>query len=297
MVVEVGLAASGCSRSAAPRAPRSHRGVGRALPVVAEVGVEVDVLHRLACRARPSRPAPLGCGGSVASAAAAASALPASSSRSSSTGFSTSSWVSSVSSSIRVICSSLIACCSDGVITSFWDSLSDSFCSRAMVGAVYRRELFAEVDLAHLRVVGELGGVAGAQDLAVVDDIGPVRDLQCFPHVVVGDQDADAHRLQVPMMPWMSSDRDRVDPRERLVEEDIPGADHQRARDLDPPALAAGERVALVRAHRARGRSPGSAGRCAAPARRATGRGSRRSRAGCPRPTSCGRPRAPAAGS
>ncbi len=54
------------------------------------------------------------------------------SSRSSRTGFSTSSWLSTVSSSMRVSCSSLIACCSDGVITSFWESLRESFCSSAM---------------------------------------------------------------------------------------------------------------------------------------------------------------------
>src|SRR5947209_591100 len=150
---------------------------------------------------------------------------------SSRTGFSTSSWVSSVSSSMRVICSSLIACCSDGVITSFCASFRDSFCSNAIQEPVLQSKVFSEIDFPDLRIRGKLQRGAGAQDFAVVDDIGPVGYFQCFPHVMFGDEDADAHRLEVPDDALDVEHRDRVDPGARLVEEDIPRVDDQCAGD------------------------------------------------------------------
>ncbi len=132
VVVEVGLAGEAVlDRRLVPLL--HHRGVAGALPVVAEVGVEVDVLHRLRViellavgRLRDALPPRGGTSSSMTSLL------------SSSTGFSTSSWVRSVSSSMRVICRSLIACWREGVITSFWASLRESFCSNAIRNPLYR---------------------------------------------------------------------------------------------------------------------------------------------------------------
>src|SRR5215203_2873505 len=146
------------------------------------------------------------------------------SSGSSRTGFSTNSWVRSVSSSIRVICRSLIACCNEGVITSFCDSRRESFCSNAIQLSL-QSEVFSEINFPDLRVGRKLQRGAGAQDLAVVDDIGPVGYFQCFPHVMVGYQDSDPHRFQVPDDTLDVEHGDRVDSRERLVKEDIPRVD------------------------------------------------------------------------
>src|SRR5215203_6769800 len=189
---------------------------------------------------------PLVCGSGAASSSRGVSS--SESSGSSRTGFSTSSWVRSVSSSMRVICKSLIACCNEGVITSFCDSLSESFCSSAIQPSL-QSEVFSKINFSDLRVRRQLQWGAGAQNLAVVDDIGPVRYFQCFPHVMVGDQDSDAHRLQMPDDSLNVEHGDRVDPRERLVQKDIPRVDHQRPGDLDPAALAAREQAALGAPH------------------------------------------------
>src|SRR5215210_4324844 len=182
----------------------------------------------------------------VAASATASSSrgVSSSSSGSSRTGFSTSSWVRSVSSSIRVICRSLIACCNEGVITSFCASLRESFCSNAIQLSL-QSEIFSEIDLPYLRVGRKLRRSAGAQDLAVVDDIGPVGYFQCFPHVMVGDQDSDAHRFQMPDDALDVEHGDGVDSGERLVKKDIPRVDHQRPGDLDAPPLAAREKTPL----------------------------------------------------
>src|SRR3954467_4814076 len=180
-----------------------------------------------------SRLSPLVGGSGTGSSGGASSSALSASADSSSTGFSTSSWVRSVSSSMRVICKSLIACCNDGVITSFCDSFRESFCSNAIqLVPCLQSEVFAEVDFPDLRVRRQLQRGAGAQNLTVVDDIGPVGYFQCFPHVMVGDQDADAHRLEVTDDALDVEHRDRVDAGERLVEKDIPRTDDQRPRDF-----------------------------------------------------------------
>src|SRR5258706_11007372 len=196
-----------------------------------------------------SRVSPLAGGSGGASSRGVSSSALSASAASSSTGFSTSSWVRSVSSSIRVICSSLIACCREGVITSFWDSLRDSFCSNAIQQPVLQSEVFSEIDFPDLRIGGELQRRAGAQDFAIVDDIGPIRYFQCFPHVMVGDEDPDAHRLEVPDNALDVEHRDGVDSREWLVQEDIPRGYDQRAGDLHPAALATRQQGAPGLAH------------------------------------------------
>ncbi len=58
---------------------------------------------------------------------------------------------------------------------------------------------------------------------------------------MVGDQHADAARRQVPDQPPDVRDGQRIDPRERLVEQDVFRLGREAAGDLDPPTLAAGE--------------------------------------------------------
>ena len=117
------------------------RVVGR-VEVLLEIGVEVDLVEgvalllggSLARRLRGARagPPPPRLPPLPASWRSAASASAASSCSSSRIGFSTISWVRTSSSSSFDICRSLMACCSDGVITSRCESLRLSFCSRAM---------------------------------------------------------------------------------------------------------------------------------------------------------------------
>src|SRR4051812_40453268 len=114
-------------------------------------------------------------------------------------------------------CSSLIACRSCGVIT------SDCDCRRSRRGAMLTRgtpaverryamheglmwrlrawrletEPFAEIDPAHALMRDDVARRTLHQHLPVMQDIGPVDDLQRLAHVVVGDQHADAAVLQV----------------------------------------------------------------------------------------------------
>ena len=114
---------------------------------------------------------------------------------SSRTGFSVSSWSMSGSSSARDTCRILIACRSWGVITSCWESLCWRRCAFRAPSCFVRilqTELLAEVHLAGPPAGGDAGGDPFFQHRALVQDVGAVADPECFAHVVVRDQDADA---------------------------------------------------------------------------------------------------------
>src|SRR5215470_13716760 len=147
-----------------------------------------------------------------------------SSSVSSSTGFSTSScWIVFTSSS-RESCRSLIACCSCGVITSDWVSLTVCLSSSAI--ADLQPEVLPEVDLAHGRILGDLGRRTFADDAPVLDDVGAVADVERLADVVIRDHDADPALAQLPDDLLDVDHRDRVDTRERLVQEHEARVEH-----------------------------------------------------------------------
>src|SRR5207247_4496374 len=79
----------------------------------------------------------------------------------------------------------------------------------------------AEVDLARDRVVDDLGGGAGDENSAVVEDVGAIGDRERLAHVVVRDEDPDATLAQPADDLLDVADRDRVDARERLVEQPV----------------------------------------------------------------------------
>src|SRR5215831_15122500 len=158
---------------------------------------------------------------------------------SSSSGFSRSSFCTTSCSSSVDSCSSWIACCKSGVMRGAppwpWGS-----------SPRLEREPLAQVDLPGHGVVGDLGGGAGHQDLAVVENVRAIGDGQGLAHVVVGDEDADA-ALAEPADDLLDvADRDRIDAGERLVEQEVLGRGDQRARDLEPPPLTARERVGRI---------------------------------------------------
>src|SRR6185369_13143075 len=109
-------------------------------------------------------------------------------------------WLSTSWSSSFDSCSSLIACCSEGVMISFCESFRWSFCSKAMVristGRLRSRsaqvERFAQVNSPDLRICRETFWHSLPENFTFFDDIGAIRDLQCFPHVVICDEDSDS---------------------------------------------------------------------------------------------------------
>src|SRR5258705_11129553 len=102
--------------------------------------------------------------------------------------------------------------------------------------------MFAEIDLADVLIINNLARNARRQDAALIDDIRAVADAKGFAHVVIGDQHADAALLEEADDLLDVEDRDRIDAREWLVEQDEAGPGRERARDLAAPPLAAGKR-------------------------------------------------------
>src|ERR1700752_4372903 len=100
-------------------------------------------------------------------------------------------------------------------------------------------EVCAEVNPFDLLVGGQTVGGAALENNTVVDDVRAVGDFQRFPYVVVGDEDPDAARLEVKNDLLDVGDGDRVNARERLVEQHELRRDDERARDLDPASLTA----------------------------------------------------------
>src|SRR5262249_47728760 len=107
-------------------------------------------------------------------------------------------------------------------------------------------ELFTEVYLPGTPAAGNVCRGSLFQHLALVDDVRAVTDAKRFTHVVIGDEDADASRLQLSDYPLNVNHGDGVDARERLVEEHERRRDHQRARDLEASSLTARQRLGLA---------------------------------------------------
>jgi len=56
--------------------------------------------------------------------------------------------------------------------------------------------MLAQIDTAHFGIIDDLGRGAFEQDLARMDDGGPVNDVQGLADIVVGDQNADARAFR-----------------------------------------------------------------------------------------------------
>src|SRR6185503_19717270 len=99
-------------------------------------------------------------------------------------------------------------------------------------------EVFAQIYSANTVIIDNLFGMARSEHGALVDDVGAVADAERFSDVMVRYEDADAAFFQEPNDPLDVEHRDRVDAGERLVEQDEGRAGAERARDLQPAALA-----------------------------------------------------------
>ena len=102
--------------------------------------------------------------------------------------------------------------------------------------------MLAQVHPAHFGVVHDLGGRALGQHAPVADDEGVVANAQRLAHVVVGDQHANAARLQKTDDALDLDDGNRVDTGKGLVQQDEARLRGQGAGNLDAPALTARQR-------------------------------------------------------
>src|SRR4051812_46866878 len=109
-----------------------------------------------------------------------------------------------------------------------------------------QRETLAQVNSAHFRIVAQLLRRTGAEDAPFIDDVSAVGNRQRLAHVVIGDQHADAARLQVENDLLQIEHRDGIDTAEGLVEQDEVRLDAEAAGDLHPAALTTGNRMSAI---------------------------------------------------
>src|SRR5512139_1810009 len=112
---------------------------------------------------------------------------------SSSAGFTSSSSRTACWCSRRDSWSSLIACCSWGVITSCWLSFRDCRSSSAIhAPSRSEGEAFPQVDFPDPVRRGDLPGGPREQDLSLGDDVGTVANLEGIANVMIRYYNADA---------------------------------------------------------------------------------------------------------
>lgn len=99
---------------------------------------------------------------------------------------------------------------------------------------------FAEIKPSNIRVQDEFIGHAAAKYSALCHYVSAVRNPECLPDVMISDQYPDPLPSQVKDYLPNIVDGDRVDPRERLIEQDIPRRRCEAPGDLNTPTLSAG---------------------------------------------------------
>src|SRR5665647_3225503 len=87
-----------------------------------------------------------------------------------------------------------------------------------------KAEFLAKVKTAYIRVIDDFIRTALGQDLTGIDDIGTVGQSERFPHIVVGDQHADAAIGEMAHKILNVADRDRIDAGKGFVEQHVVGA-------------------------------------------------------------------------
>src|ERR1700684_4107182 len=97
----------------------------------------------------------------------------------------------------------------------------------AGAGGVCEGEVFPKVYPFDLRIPSERTGCSGPENLAIIDDVGALRDAQRFANIVIRDQNADALGLQLEDDLLDLKNSDRIDARKRLVEKDERRVDRQ----------------------------------------------------------------------
>src|SRR4029077_5497726 len=120
-------------------------------------------------------------------------------------------------------CSSRIDCCNCGVSVRCWLSLSWRVCFMRYVTVVCSEpEMLAEIDLSNGLIINNLARSARSEHPALVDDVGPVANAERLPYVMVGDQYSYRPFFQKTDDFLYIEHRNRVDPGERLVQQDEP---------------------------------------------------------------------------
>src|SRR4029077_13225250 len=92
--------------------------------------------------------------------------------------------------------------------------------------------MLAKIYSLYLCIAAEFFGSSRSKNRSIVDNISAVSDLQGFSHVVIGYKNPDLLRLQMINDPLNFNDRNRVDARKRLVQENKFWRNNQRSGNL-----------------------------------------------------------------
>src|ERR687895_1027100 len=121
------------------------------------------------------------------------------------------------------------------------DYLREASLGELRSGALHS-EILAQIYSANAVIIDNLFGMARCEHGALVDNVRAIADPECLAHVMVCYEHADAALLEEPNDALDVQNRDRVDARERLVEQNERRAGAERPGDLQPPPLAARQR-------------------------------------------------------
>src|SRR5580704_15262367 len=139
-------------------------------------------------------------------------------------------------------CSSRMACCSCGVMVSCCPIRSCRLGFNIVLSnPSLQFEILAQVHLTNLGVGKNLIRRSGSEHHALADDVGAAADTQGLADIMIGNQHADALVGQVLDYSLDIGNGQGVHAGKWLVQEDEPGVRRQRAGDLHPAALAAGQ--------------------------------------------------------
>src|SRR5205823_1496553 len=100
-----------------------------------------------------------------------------------------------------------------------------------------RSQVFIDGNL----IAHNLSGRTMGAHLAVLDEVAAVGDLERFPHIMIGKQDADSVAAQVADNLLDVGDGLRIDAGERLVEKNQKRLASQAAGDFEAAFLTAGK--------------------------------------------------------
>src|SRR5918994_805151 len=117
-------------------------------------------------------------------------------------------------------CSSLIACCNCGVMTSDWVCRRSRRCESAMLPEGWlETEPFAEVDAPHILVGHDLRRLSLHQYHTIVQNVCPIDDLKRFSYIVIGYEYPNTAIAQVRDQFADVIHGDRINAGQRLVQQ------------------------------------------------------------------------------
>src|SRR6185295_3418447 len=102
-------------------------------------------------------------------------------------------------------------------------------------------EMLAQIHFSYTFIINDFFGLARGEHGAVIDNIGTVANAQGFPDIMVRDQYPNITLPQKSDYFLDVEHRDRIDPRERLVQQDESRLGGEGSRDFHAAALAARE--------------------------------------------------------